>query len=206
MCKEGRSAHGRISPALNAGAFPHDSADPPMTGSGRMCNSASTGPRSAHPAPAALAPAPPGCSTPIPQAPRVPRASVDSIKLGSSSRGTRPGRAIPARTHHRPARALPVGPVRGLTPPRPLPGQEPSPAEPVRGGTWRSGRIVPPRTPPHRRQNRGITRKLPSTSGVPARTILPERQNRQQLLCPVGRTAPVAPIRRRCRRGCPGRP
>ena len=109
MCKEGRSAHGRISPALNAGAFPHDSADPPMTGSGRMCNSASTSPRSAHPAPAALAPAPPGCSTPIPQAPRVPRASVDSIKLGSSSRGTRPGRAIPARTHHRPARALPRG-------------------------------------------------------------------------------------------------
>ena len=88
---------------MNAGAFPHDSADPPMTGSGRMCNSASTGPRSAHPAPAALAPAPPGCSTPIPQAPRVPRASVE---LGSSSRGTRPGRATPARTH-RPARSPP---------------------------------------------------------------------------------------------------
>ena len=182
MCKEGRPAHGRISPALNAGMFPHDSADLPMTGPGRMCNSASTSPRSAHPVPAAPAPAPPGRSAPIPQAPCVPRASVE---LRSSPRGTRPGRATPARTH-RPARALPVGPVRG--------------------GTWRSGRIVPPRTPPHRRQNRGITRKLPSTSGVPARTILPERQNRQQLLCPVGRTAPVAPIRRRCRRGCPGRP
>ena len=202
MCKEGRPAHGRISPALNAGMFPHDSADLPMTGPGRMCNSASTSPRSAHPVPAAPAPAPPGRSAPIPQAPCVPRASVE---LRSSPRGTRPGRATPARTH-RPARALPVGPVRGLTPPRPLPGQEPSPAEPVRGGTWRSGRIVPPRTPPHRRQNRGITRKPPSTSGVPARTILPERQNRQQLLCPVGRTAPVAPIRRRCRRGYPGRP
>ena len=202
MCKEGRPAHGRISPPLNAGMFPHDSADPPMTGPGRMCNSASTSPRSAHPVPAAPAPAPPGRSTPIPQAPRVPRASVE---LRFSPHGTRPGRAIPARTH-RPARSPPRGTRPGADPAQASPGTGALPRGTRPGGTWRSGRIVPPRTPPHRRQNRGITRKLPSTSGVPARTILPEHQNRQQLLCPIGRTAPVVPIRRRCRRGCPGRP
>ena len=50
--------------------------------------------------------------------------------------------------------------------------------EPVRGGKWRSGRIVPPRTRPRRHQNRGIMRKPSSASEVQARTILPERQNR----------------------------
>ena len=44
MCREARSAHGRISTALNAGAFPHDSADPLATGPDRMCNTAPTGP------------------------------------------------------------------------------------------------------------------------------------------------------------------
>ena len=34
------SAHGRIATALNAGAFPHDSTDPPPTGPGRMCSTA----------------------------------------------------------------------------------------------------------------------------------------------------------------------
>ena len=48
----------------------------------------------------------------------------------------------------------------------------------VRGGKWRSGRIVPPRTRPRRHQNRGIMRKPSSASEVQARTILPERQNR----------------------------
>ena len=38
MCRAGPSAHGRISTALNAGAFPHDSTDPPPTGPGRMCS------------------------------------------------------------------------------------------------------------------------------------------------------------------------
>ena len=44
MCRQGLSAHGRISTALNAGEFPHDSADPPPTGSDRMCSTAPTGP------------------------------------------------------------------------------------------------------------------------------------------------------------------
>ena len=48
-------------------------------------------------------------------------------------------------------------------------------ADPIGFRFWRSGRIVPPRTPPHRRRNRGIMRKSLSASGVPARTILPER-------------------------------
>ena len=44
MCRQGLSAHGRISTALNAGEFPHDSADPPPTGSDRMCSTAPTNP------------------------------------------------------------------------------------------------------------------------------------------------------------------
>ena len=44
MCRGGLSAHGRVSPALNAETFPHDSADPLAAGSGRMCSIAPTGP------------------------------------------------------------------------------------------------------------------------------------------------------------------
>ena len=40
MCRASRSAHGSISTALNAEAFPHDFADSPTTGSSRMCNTA----------------------------------------------------------------------------------------------------------------------------------------------------------------------
>ena len=46
MCRGARSAHGRISAALNAEAFPHDSADPLATGPDRMCNTARAGPLS----------------------------------------------------------------------------------------------------------------------------------------------------------------
>ena len=59
---------------------------------------------------------------------------------------------------------------------------------PVRGRKWRSGRIVPPRTRPHRCHNCGIMRNLPGASEVPARTILPERQNQ----VPPGLPAPAA--------------
>ena len=44
MCRGARSAHGRISTALSVGAFPHDSADPPPAGPGRMCNTAQAAP------------------------------------------------------------------------------------------------------------------------------------------------------------------
>ena len=44
MCRGARSAHGRISTALSVGAFPHDSADPPPAGPGRMCNTARAAP------------------------------------------------------------------------------------------------------------------------------------------------------------------
>ena len=48
-CAEGgRSAHGRISMALNTEVFPHDSADLPRAGPGRMCSAAPTVPRTAH--------------------------------------------------------------------------------------------------------------------------------------------------------------
>ena len=48
MCRGGRSAHGRISMALNTEVFPHDSADLPRAGPGRMCSAAPTVPRTAH--------------------------------------------------------------------------------------------------------------------------------------------------------------
>ena len=44
MCRGGLSAHGRASPALSVEAFPHDFADPPTAGLGRMCSTAPTGP------------------------------------------------------------------------------------------------------------------------------------------------------------------
>ena len=47
-------------------------------------------------------------------------------------------------------------------------------AGPARDGKWRPGRIVPPRTPPQCRRNRGITRKSPGASEGPRSTILPE--------------------------------
>ena len=40
MCRAGPSAHGRISTALSAGEFSHDSADPSLVGPDRMCNTA----------------------------------------------------------------------------------------------------------------------------------------------------------------------
>ena len=44
MCRGDRSAHGRASTALSAGAFPHDSTNPPPAGPARMCNTARPGP------------------------------------------------------------------------------------------------------------------------------------------------------------------
>ena len=44
MCRGDRSAHGRASTALSAGAFPHDYANPPPAGPARMCNTARPGP------------------------------------------------------------------------------------------------------------------------------------------------------------------
>ena len=56
MCRAGPSAHGRISTALSAGEFSHDSADPSLVGPDRMCNTAPPPPcrpDTAHPGPAA---------------------------------------------------------------------------------------------------------------------------------------------------------
>ena len=44
MCRRTCSAHGRVSTVLNAGAFPHDSADPSPASPGRMCSTVSTRP------------------------------------------------------------------------------------------------------------------------------------------------------------------
>ena len=96
--------------------------------------------------------------------------------------------AAEARSDRRPRSLVCVG--RCLTPVRSRSSSE-RPTRPMRlswvwfipcgtrprGEKWRSGRIVPLRTRPRCRQNRAITRKLPGASGVPTRTILPERQN-----------------------------
>ena len=78
MCRQGLSAHGRISAALNAGEFPHDSADPPPTGSGRMCSTAPTDPmphirtRQHRPNTAETTGAAPGCAKRAAAPPRPP--------------------------------------------------------------------------------------------------------------------------------------
>ena len=78
MCRQGLSAHGRISTALNAGEFPHDSADPPPTGSDRMCSTAPTGPmphirtRQHRPDTAETTGAAPGCAKRAAAPPRPP--------------------------------------------------------------------------------------------------------------------------------------
>ena len=107
MCRGSRSAHGRISTALSAGVFPHDSADLPRAGPGRMCSTAPTSPRTAQwvrrrrpdtPDPATRATAPrvdPGavgqCRSRPPAPPR----------QGAHPRSPRPGPG-PARTRGSP--------------------------------------------------------------------------------------------------------
>ena len=54
MCRADPSAHGRISTALSAGEFSHDSADPSLVGPDRMCNTPlPCCPDALHPGPAA---------------------------------------------------------------------------------------------------------------------------------------------------------
>ena len=67
MCRADPSAHGRISTVLNAGTFPHDSADPPPAGLGRMCSASPTGPMP-HTRPARHQPDT-ASTTPIPHSP-----------------------------------------------------------------------------------------------------------------------------------------
>ena len=67
MCRADPSAHGRISTVLNAGTFPHDSADPPPAGLGRMCSASPTGPMP-HIRPARHQPDT-ASTTPIPHSP-----------------------------------------------------------------------------------------------------------------------------------------
>ena len=75
-----------------------------------------------------------------------------------------------------------AGPDRNPYAPRAPPASGSSPSDPAQDENrsrpkrkWRFGRIVPPRAPPHRGQNRAIMRMSSSASEMPARTILPER-------------------------------
>ena len=87
MCRGGLSAHGRASPALNAEAFPHDSADSPTTGLGRMC----TSPR---PAPHHM-PDPNGTRPGTADAPTTPRGRPRGAGLGPSPIPTDPPEPAP---------------------------------------------------------------------------------------------------------------
>jgi len=186
MCRGDPSAHGRISALLSAGVFPHDLADLPRVGPGRMCSTVRPAPmlHSGLAAPRSVA---------------APMGLVDPDNPVHPVAWTA-GWAAGARSDRRPRSLVCVG--RRLTPVR----FRSSPAHPMRpmclswvrfipcgtclrGEKWCSGRIVPLRTRPCCRQNRAITRKLPDASGAPTRTILPERQNRG----PAGSERPSTP-------------
>ena len=172
MCRGDPSAHGRISALLSAGAFPHDLADLPRVGPGRMCSTVRPAPmlHSGLAAPRSVA---------------APMGLVDPDNPVHPVAWTA-GWAAGARSDCRPRSLVCVG--RRLTPVRSRSSSE-RPTRPIRlswawfiprgtrprGEKWRSGRIVSLRTRPRCRQNRAITRKLPGASGVPTRTILPER-------------------------------
>lgn len=185
MCRGDPSAHGRISTLLSAGAFPHDLADLPRVGPGRMCSTVRPAPMLHSGLAVPRSPPSWGRSTPI----------IRFIR-SRGPLGGRPGRDLTAD----PDRSSVWG--RRLTPVR----SRSSPAHPMRpmclswvrfipcgtrlrGEKWRSGRIIPPCTRPCCHQNRAITRKLPDASGVPTRTILPERQSRG----PAGSERPSTP-------------
>ena len=174
MCRGDPPAHGRISTPLSVEAFPHNLADLPRAGPGRMCSTVRPAPmlHSGLAAPRSVA---------ATMGPVDPDHPVHPVAWTA-------GWAAGARSDRRPRSLVCVG--RCLTPVRSRSSSE-RPTRPMRlswvwfipcgtrprGEKWRSGRIVPLRTRPRCRQNRAITRKLPGASGVPTRTILPERQN-----------------------------
>ena len=91
-----------------------------------------------------------------------------------------------------------AGPDRNPYAPRAPPASGSSPSDPAQDENrsrpkrkWRSGRIVPPRAPPHRGQNRAIMRMSSSASEMPARTILPERHNAERRTRSTGRAGPA---------------
>ena len=96
-------------------------------------------------------------------------------------RRSRPGaplQQIRTRLRPGPSRSSPTRPMRLSIPVLRRGEGPPCAAAADRSRKWCPGRIVPERTLHRSHKNRGIMRKPPSTSGVLARTILPERQNR----------------------------
>ena len=103
------------------------------------------------------------------------------IFRASARRRSRPGaplQQIRTRPRPGPPRSSPTRPTRLSIPVLRRGEGPPCAAATDRSGEWRPGRIVPERTSHRSHKNRGIVRKSPSTSGVLARMILPERQNR----------------------------
>ena len=104
MCRADPSAHGRTSTALSAEAFPHDSADPPPAGPGRMCNTAPMPhTRARKPCPRRRPRHPyPSLLHPLPEPPPAPTTCIVSRRPGlrihrcPPRRRTRPPNSDPA--------------------------------------------------------------------------------------------------------------
>ena len=114
MCREGPSAHGRISTALSAGEFPRDSADPSPAGPGRMCSTAPARPmpriRARRPRPdtadtTPTSPRRPGSAPSLPTGPRrawLAHRRAPTLAAGAAGeppRGAVAPAASPTRSH-----------------------------------------------------------------------------------------------------------
>ena len=150
MCRADPSAHGKISTTLSVGVLPHDYADSPLAGPGRMCSTARPRPDAAHPGPAApprhrgSAPAPHPSSRTIARFPDAPgilsrrKGSLRHFGMGDGERGSQkcaPATLLSRRTaRRRPASA----PAAGRTPRGPRPhcqdAPRPRPRRGERGG------------------------------------------------------------------------
>ena len=140
---------------------------PPIT---KWRNDAVLRMRSAADAPESYAPA--TFSRPV-FPPRLPAPSTPRTAAAGAA-----GRALRVR-----ARSIAAAGATGVARPHEA---EKTPAEPARGGIWRSGRIVRAGTPDALSDFRMIPRLRRRCGGVRGGTILPERQNRN----PMGSAEP----------------
>ena len=173
MCRGGPSAHGRISTPLSVGEFPHNLADLPRAGPGRMCSTVRPAPMLHSGLAVPRSPPSWGRSTPI----------IRFIR-SRGPLGERPGQdltADPDRSSVWAAASLRFDPAQVPNAPR-VPcvsvgsGSSPAGLAPgarngALGGSFRSALD---RAAARTAQSRGNSWTHP---GVPTRTILPERQN-----------------------------
>ena len=117
----------------------------------------------------------PGCAAPPthPKVMRRPPFPAPSTPRTAAAGAT--GRALRVRARSTAAAGASTGVAR------PDEAEKTAPAEPARGGIWRSGRIVQAGTPDALGDFRMIPRLRRRCGGVRGGTILPERQNRNPM-------------------------